>query len=72
MSGSAAQSLRRRDHAQLYAKEKIEGKGSTLRYAYPRNLIPDVARFVKYAFPRNLLSGESWPGVYINSLFGLE
>ena len=23
-----------------------EGKGSTLRYAYPRNLTPDVARFV--------------------------
>ena len=35
------------------------------RYAHPRNLIPDVARFVKYAYPRNLLSGESVPGVYL-------
>ena len=34
VSGSAAQSLRRRDHAQLYAKEKIEGKGKGLLHLH--------------------------------------
>ena len=33
-------------------------------HAYPRNLIPDVARPEKYAYPRNPISGESVVGVY--------
>ena len=43
---------------------KHKHNSSRQKHAYPRNLIPDVARPEKYAYPRNPISGESVVGVY--------
>ena len=61
MSEESPETLR---HKAAEDRKDEVGEQKEEKYAYPRNLIPDVARPEKYAYPRNPISGESVVGVY--------